>query len=1406
MRRLRGFGEGGTPTGIGTEEAPLSDFAKRARRLRPEIREVEESTPADFETKREILRRLSGGNVSRGGLELDFDPKHPEYRRQVEMEIARDFPGLQSMSQAQAVLESMPEATLGEQGIALAGRVAAGAQAMTGGLSRVLLGKGGPVAALAGEEAAAKGLKVSEGIVDPSRATLGEDRHNAALAALYSTPLGRTAAAGAELVGAVLPIKGAAGALTRSRVAGSATATPGAIAAYGAAADADGDPLAAAGAGALFGGLAHGISAPLAKWLGGLPVASQKVAQQVLGRGTGIASFAGAGEVLAGLEGEELLEAERILSNAIFGGLMGGKVRPHGRALRSRAEVEAEPATRPPEEIARVARRPEATAFEAREGEIRPEAGAESPAPERARSATEKPQPEVRPEAPVEKPAEPVPVQEQIPKHLRYDQGPSFREIVGRDRRPIDRPLEEGEVVLEPKGRPVEAGEDIPSGTRVRVTSGLFKGETGTVIERQGRVWGVKLDGDPARTQTDFSPREIEITDRASAGPALASGASTPPTRGGLPEQAPAFRAAMEADRPRSPEAGFAAIGDVAGPVVEAVGQVGRVPASLFGSVLGRIRSTGPTGRAVERSLRKAERLTVQEERAALRRPYEAAAEAAADPKNKAAFNELSEPLWVRGKGYAYSALEMTAEGAHRPKGATDSIVKPLMDFVFQRGQRAVAAGVPGFKNNRGILPRVTTGEMHGILREGTQGKHWNALVNAVADHITPKRGQTARQAAEAWLIEAKAAFETGGPPGVERKAQFEFTREMKRFPAFLRSNGTVIQLLHTNPSVVARSLYERGTARLGFGRVFGWPHDASGQTRTMSNLRERFVAEGGSGRLFDKAMRGAQGAPLEQPVQILDADAAPIARATQSISQLYKSAVLSGAWKAAVFEPMGPIADVVGSPRMASSYADAVRSAFGERWLGRKPSAEVQELRDMGLIEKRVPQRNLDPNRRATAVVDRVAEVIREVGLIGPASRVTNERAAALGVWRLVQRKLMTGKGSAKDRMSLEVYGQYTRAEATRLAEGKGTRAEYEEATRRVVDNLVASAGQSALHRGQIESNQIFRLVPFTRYATTQLRTEARWLKRAFQSDSPGDFINWAKGYARHVAGRTTQAIAWQTIVHLLRGGDMEQLVRRYAENPSEEFFAAWLSASMAGSYGSMAYAFMSSQSDSVGDAAINAIWGLSLAKDLAETATGTGSKSHLNLTERMVSHLRRYTPMARDALAFLEATGLAGEAGEDRNDLYQAESAFRRFRYGPFPRGYSPPRDFGQRMTAEEREARKQFQISMRRVSKAMKRFAPKEEILEELKKAVGAKDARAVRSSLLQRRIMANRDSPIGKLSDDERESIKAGLEGGPLKGGLTKGHIESILRFDRRLTSIANWVHSPSKSRRKRRRSR
>jgi len=341
----------------------------------------------------------------------------------------------------------------------------------------------------------------------------------------------------------------------------------------------------------------------------------------------------------------------------------------------------------------------------------------------------------------------------------------------------------------------------------------------------------------------------------------------------------------------------------------------------------------------------------------------------------------------------------------------------------------------------------------------------------------------------------------------------------------------------------------------------------------------------------------------------------------------------------------------------------------------------------------------------------------------------------------------------------------------------------------------VMSPLSKGLFEQGRTPGFRWMRYVPFKGYATTQIRTEARYLKDIAQSmrQGPKEFSASMYRWSRHLVGRGVQSITWQLLGHMLAGGSYEEFKKRWQENPVGELAVAVTTAMFAGSYGQMAYGFMGdklSGEDTPGALAAgiaNSLWPVSIAGDVFNVAAQEGRYEGMDVFEALLASAKRWYPQSRDIMALIAMSGLAGDDAKAEHELRKHLRLFYRFRHGPTPRGFTlTPSSRRKRTSEEEMDARDEFRGAILESVRRMREFdyaGAKRELIE----AIGAKDAKAARRSILARRVLGTNDDPLGRLSTEELATYKA---------ALTPETIKTIQQYDRLLETLADWAYDPS----------
>lgn len=337
---------------------PMAEFLKLNEQVNTpekearakEVREALEQRPSPLEQRIELFREMFG-DTSPGGLDL-FNPGG------VDPAFAHK-PGMESVIAAQEanVEEEMasygipPEATVAEVRDALEKVKNADApmmdklavlrgQFVSAAYAPVFQGVPWAAERLFGSE----GRQMAEGMLAEGRRRmsgqneLGDDAYSNARSVLEKTRLGKFGLGAAGFAGSMLNIrKGSPAGRFGSALGGKAGGLPATLAI---AAGVSGQGAEGVAQAATFGAGATAASKAFGAFFGRvLPSKQGEIARGLRGRGAGGAGFASAGTLVAGLKGEQLDDAERILLDVGLGvALSRGQVEKTLSAIKPRVE------------------------------------------------------------------------------------------------------------------------------------------------------------------------------------------------------------------------------------------------------------------------------------------------------------------------------------------------------------------------------------------------------------------------------------------------------------------------------------------------------------------------------------------------------------------------------------------------------------------------------------------------------------------------------------------------------------------------------------------------------------------------------------------------------------------------------------------------------------------------------------------------------------------------------------------------------------------------------------------------------------------------------------------------------------------------------------------------------------
>ena len=852
----------------------------------------------------------------------------------------------------------------------------------------------------------------------------------------------------------------------------------------------------------------------------------------------------------------------------------------------------------------------------------------------------------------------------------------------------------------------------------------------------------------------------------------------------------------------------------------EGVRQIGRAFMSRYES----LRDSGPGGKVASSALRLVEHKQ-DALRGSWRRPYEAAVETAGDKKNRSTMLGMMRPTREPNSNFGYLDFRRKYEGKAPASPEEKVILDKFRNYIYGTlGDAAQKAGLTGFVNRPDRLPNIHSQRYHQILRagpvkaDGTPVPEWKAI----EDMYTQQPEIGTRDNARDYMFKLRTKLSDEGSGALDREAMFEQKRHLENLPAWAYTkDGKAIPVTETNPINIIERMHEQGSKRLGFVEVLGQKGPKGSPPRLLDQIRNQVIRDGGNINLFEDMVRASQGGRLVSKAGESGGfnfmESSP-GRITKAASTALKGSALGRAWLMAVGEPAGPALEVFGPVNLLDATVKSFGRSFSERFMGKGEDPQIAKLRDNDVLRKRTPTSLLSRGSKTDTIVEgleRFTDVELQVNLLDPVSRVNNytNYAIAGDNWLDGIKKNPGGKlTQAKNAASLRVYATLTDAQAKQMAAGNFNDAQKYAALRQITRNM-SGQDQSKLAKSGVEVARASKMVAFINYATTQVRTEGRWVRQVGEAaanfNKPGGKVNFTMtmyGWMKHLALRGVQGAGASLIAHLMHGGDMESYAKRWVNNPKGEAFNAITTSMFAGSYGTIAANFLRENltaddfPKAVGSAAVNAIWAYGVTRDIWNASAGKSQFRGMGVAERTKALALRYTPQVKLAGAVTDMLALSSDQSQEASDLVNAKRELNLYRYGTGVRNYAKFRTGDEDLSPEEREAKDEFRDVIARVARGVREGDSKEDVQNDFMEASKMRSPKSAAASLRSRFIIGKGAGDtfdrFGQLNSDQRRDIIANLKPDSpwFAKGVTKKSIRAILKHDARLNRLANWITS------------
>lgn len=809
-----------------------------------------------------------------------------------------------------------------------------------------------------------------------------------------------------------------------------------------------------------------------------------------------------------------------------------------------------------------------------------------------------------------------------------------------------------------------------------------------------------------------------------------------------------------------------------------------------FGSMIGRVESYGTP--AARETAQRAKRAVDVEgaARGQLNEPLNRVLRLAGSPsgvtRRGRAISELSRPQRVEGKNYGMAPLRQAIEGKiDPPTSEAAEAIEAARALIDKRGELFERVGLKQMDPDTGdvvsfqrkgdkVAPRVMTPEFFDLVERGQNSKSYQAMVDAFADTSGASREQV-----ESIFENMRGDMLEEGPQATAARSQAEFMRQFPEIPDVLYVNNRAIPLTETSLYDYARTLADRGAARIGVVRAFG---QDIGDEAPVAALRQRFADEGGKPEAFTQLMRGLHRLNPERPIVDPGSQTAQLIRGVNSAMGVVKESILSLSAVPNLAEPLGAAREFTGNMNMLKGAFDLVR----------RPRETIQALEQAGAITKAVANLSIDPNRPAESFAKGVRELMSRATLRNPVEEL-GEKLTAAGTARKVQR-MQQGRGGTADILDLRSLG-YSLEDARRLAQGGGTQAEYDAIVREAPRKLMGS-NLSRAEQSRFENRRVVKaLVAFQHYAQTTIRRTANMAKtyvRTMNDAITGSNLKGAERWnmafrantklANHLFGRAAAGATSYFLLSALVGGtDGAKIAWNEAKSDPVKFLKDSLIYSLfAGPFGAVIRTFEGDINDT-GDFLGQSVFPFHVAKQAWDYASGSGMYEGRNWGDATSQLLQRMAPVSKVFNEGILAQGMAamGFGNEKARQLDVAHRAYWRWRFEA-----APPPDF---TPGQVSESQKRFRRHMGSAYDTLRSGGTPQQIAEHLLKALQTegKEGANLAASIRARKLLTRRQIAPGESDEVYQQRLRE------LVNRIGKDAYRNLLVHDRLLEA---WAES------------
>lgn len=550
--------------------------------------------------------------------------------------------------------------------------------------------------------------------------------------------------------------------------------------------------------------------------------------------------------------------------------------------------------------------------------------------------------------------------------------------------------------------------------------------------------------------------------------------------------------------------------------------------------------------------------------------------------------------------------------------------------ITLRKGKKIVRIPFKKAKDGKVFLS-LSTAEFYDILfrGEGRADRMYETVINAYAG----ANGMTTKDVRRIFDKEIRPSVAGNDPRSGFRQIGPELARHFDVRPTGVRArNGKHVQILVTEPRAYLDSLYTSTAIRAGFVEAFGQ------DGLVIRRLRTAYLLHGGTQGAFDAVIRSMSDIPpfaflgrepIVTPLDPSSGDYA-VARFFNSFMEVYKQALLSSTAPIQLSEPIG-FGGILG-------YRNLVKGMI--RVFPFAPSRQIvmDDLVSTRAFTKDIISTSLNRSRPYSDFMNKMASFMSRAHLNQVANEFANELPAAAqgGVWlESVMERVRLGKEPLTSDIFRFRILDFSNADALRLAQGKGSSAEYQAAWRRAT-RLAVGTTALASQRSPLRNTRAYKfLVPFTGFFSNRVRTfdlfRKEWVRsvRNIQKE-PEQAWQATFQFAKFLVGVEAAGVVASYLWSYIREGPIGFQIknRQFLDDPKDFIVEAFVYGSFGPVYGAFAAVIGGLRSQEPTEKLLRSlmriILPLGVSIDFVDYLRGTGSyqdRSWMEKTEKVFS-----------------------------------------------------------------------------------------------------------------------------------------------------------------------------------------